>query len=211
MRKIFLVTMGIVLFSMAMAQHPGYKPVANLDAFKKDFTAAAQKIQTIKSDFLQEKNLSMLSDKIVSKGKFWFKKNDQVRMEYLQPFNYLMIMNQNAVYIKDGQKENKMSTRSNKLFQQINRITVDCIQGTALDNRDFSIAVFESAQGYLIEMTPVTRTLKEFFKNINININKKDYAVTKIDLVEPGGDNTAISFINRELNTNIPDILFAIK
>ena len=70
----------------------------------------------------------MLSDKIISKGKFWFKKENKVRMEYMQPFQYLMILNNNNIYIKDGQKENKISTGSNKLFQQVNRIVVDCVQ-----------------------------------------------------------------------------------
>jgi len=211
MRKLLLTGIGLLLILLTQAQYQGYKPVTDMASFKQDFTTTAQKTQTIKSDFLQEKNLSMLSDKIISKGKFWFKKNNLVRIEYTQPFQYLMVMNQNNVYIKDGQKENKMSTRSNKLFQQINKITVDCIQGTALNNTDFTIKVFENTQGYLVEMTPVTKTLKEFFKNINIVVAKKDYAVTKIDMIEPGGDNTVINFLNREINTNIPDAVFAIK
>lgn len=211
MRKIFLLWIGLVCMAQLPAQYAGYKPVANMAAFKQEFTQAAQKTQTIKSDFVQEKNLAMLSDKIVSKGKFWFKKNNMVRMEYNHPFQYLMIMNQDAVYIKDGQKENKMSTRSNKLFQQINKITVDCIQGTALDNKDFTVHVFENAQGYLIEMSPVNKTLKGYFKNINIVVGKKDYAVTKIDMIEPGGDNTVINFLNREINPVISDAVFAIK
>lgn len=211
MRKLFIISILLLITNLSDAQHAGYKPVTDMAAFKQDFTAASQKIQTIKSDFLQEKNLAMLSDKIVSKGKFWFKKNNLVRMEYQQPFQYLMIMNQNAVYIKDGQKENKMSTRSNKLFQQINKITVDCIQGTALDNKDFSINVYENAQGYLIEMSPLTKSLKDFFKNINITVAKKDYSVNKINMIEPGGDNTVINFTNREINTPIPEAIFAIK
>jgi outer membrane lipoprotein-sorting protein len=183
----------------------------DMTSFKKEFMSTAQNTQTIKSDFVQEKNLSMLNDKIISKGKFWFKKNNLVRIEYTQPFKYLMIMNQNNVYIKDGQKENKMSAKSNKLFQQINKITVDCIQGTALTNSDFNVRVFENNVAYLIEMSPITKGLKDFFKNINITVTKKDYAVTKIDMIEPGGDNTVISFTNREINNSIPDAIFAIK
>jgi len=136
MRKLLFTAIGLLLTLLTQAQYQGYKPVTDMATFKQDFTATAQKTQTIKSDFVQEKNLSMLADKIVSKGKFWFKKNNLVRIEYTQPFQYLMVMNQNNVYIKDGQKENKMSTRSNKLFQQINKITVDCIQGTALNNTE---------------------------------------------------------------------------
>eukprot|EP01035_Chromulina_nebulosa_P030928 gene30928-41162_t len=116
MKKLGLLLFICIVFIGLHAQPAGYKPVASLPTFKQQFTVAAQKTQSIKSDFIQEKNLAMLEDKIVSKGKFWFKKNNMVRMEYSQPFQYLIVMNQDAVYIKDGQKENKMNTRGNKLF-----------------------------------------------------------------------------------------------
>src|ERR687898_850449 len=115
MLKMPLIVMFLSSFLAVQAQYAGYKPVADLNSFKQIFTSAAKNTQTIKSDFVQEKSLSMLSEKIVSNGKFWFKKNNQVRMEYTQPFQYLMIINENNIYIRDGQKENKISTRSNKL------------------------------------------------------------------------------------------------
>ncbi|MDH7463433.1 outer membrane lipoprotein carrier protein LolA [Chitinophagaceae bacterium 26-R-25] len=211
MHKYFFLIAGFFISLAASAQYAGYKAVTDIASFKQQFAAAAQKTQSIKSDFIQEKNLSMLSEKITSKGKFYFKKENLVRMEYTSPFQYLMIMNGSTVYIKDGQKENKISTKSNKLFQQINKITVDCIQGTALDNKDFTMKVFESGQNYLVELTPTSKNLKEFFKNINMTIAKKDFSVSKIDMLEPSGDNTAISFINKEMNTNLPDALFTIK
>ena len=211
MHKYFLFIVSCFLSFAVSAQYAGYKSVTDVASFKQQFAATAQKTQSIKSDFVQEKNLSMLSEKITSKGKFYFKKENLVRMEYTSPFQYLMIMNGSTVYIKDGQKENKISTKSNKLFQQINKITVDCIQGTALDNKDFTMKVFENGQNYLVELTPTSKNLKDFFKTINMTIAKKDFSVSKIDMLEPSGDNTAISFVNKEMNTNLPDALFTIK
>jgi outer membrane lipoprotein-sorting protein len=193
------------------AQYPGFKPVEDLNKFKQIFSSAAKSTQTIKSDFVQEKSLSMLSEKIVSNGKFWFRKNNQVRMEYTKPFQYLMIINENNIYVKDGQKENKISTRSNKLFQQINKITMDCIQGTVFNNSEYKISAFENNQSYLIELTPTAKALREFFKNINIFVSKKDYSVAKLELMEQSGDKTVITYLNKELNTTLPDALFAIK
>ena len=196
---------------MLQGQHAGYKPVTDLAGFKEKFAAASRQTQSIKSDFVQEKNLSLLSEKIVSKGKFWFKKDNLVRMEYNQPFQYLVIINNNSVLVKDGQKENKISTKSNKLFQQINRMMVDCVQGTALGNPDFTVAVFENAGAWLVELSPVAKAMKEYFKNINIVVGKKDYSVSKLEMYEQSGDNTIISFLNKELNAAIPDALFAVK
>ena len=211
MRKLLLILLLMTAAIAVRAQHTGYTGVTDLAKFKEQFAAVAQKTTTIKSDFIQEKNMSMLSEKITSRGKFWFKKNSQVRMEYTQPFNYLMIINQDKVYIKDGQKENTINTKSNKLFQQINKITVDCVQGTALNNPDFSTKIFENKGSYFVELSPVSKNLKEYFKTINIIIDKKDYTVESIDMIENSGDNTLIHFINKEINTNISDALFFIK
>ena len=211
MRKIFFITLALVAGVSLKAQYAGYSPVADPAKFKTDFSAATQKTLSIKSDFVQEKNLGMLSEKITSKGKFWFKKESQVRMEYNQPYQYLMILNKDKVFIKDGQKENKISTRTNKLFQQINKIMIDCMQGTALNNPDFKTRAFENKSTYLVEMVPVVKGLKELFKNINVVVDKKDYSVNSIEMQELSGDNTIIRFANKELNTNLQDALFAIK
>src|SRR5476649_2173305 len=116
MRKVIFLLFLLAASVTVKAQHPGYSTISDLPKFKQQFAAAAQKTFSIKSDFTQEKNLSMLSEKIVSKGKFWFKKDNMVRMEYMQPFKHLMIINKDNVLVKDEQKENKISTKSNKLF-----------------------------------------------------------------------------------------------
>ena len=153
----------------------------------------------------------MLSEKITSKGKFWYKKESQVRMEYNEPFQYLMIVNKDKVFVKDGQKENKINVRSNKLFQQINKIMVDCMQGTTLDNPDFKTRIFENKNTSLVELTPVIKSLQKLFRSITVIVDKKDYSVISIEMLEVSGDNTIIRFTNKELNAAIPDALFIIK
>jgi outer membrane lipoprotein-sorting protein len=210
MRKILLFLMLVVAGFVSRAQYAGFKPMSSVEDFKKQFTLNAQKLNSIRSDFTQEKELSMLSEKIVSKGKFWYKKDNMVRMEYTHPFKYLLIINKNNVFIKDGQKENKISTRSNKMFQQINQLMVDCVKGTALNNPDFKSRVFENNQVCLVELTPLSKGLKDLFKSINIIIDKKTFTVNRIDMKEVSGDNTVINFANKELNVIIADALFTL-
>jgi len=211
MRKIVLMLFILLSAITLKAQRAGYSPVKDLAKFKDQFAAIAKKTETIKSDFVQEKNVSMLSEKIVSKGKFWFKKDNLLRMEYNKPFEYLMILNKGNMYTKDGSKENKISTKSNKLFQQINKITIDCVQGAVFNNSDFSTKIYENKGSYAVELIPVGKGLKEFFKTINVFIDKSDYSVSAIEMNENSGDNTIIRFTNRELNTAIPDAIFNIK
>lgn len=211
MNKVILVVLILITGFTAKAQYAGYSTVADFEKFKIEFAAATQKTASIKSDFTQEKNLSMLSEKITSRGNFWFKKDSRVRMEYTTPFKYLMILNKDKVYVKDETKESRVSTRSNKMFHQINKIMIDCMQGTMLSNSDFKTRVFENKNSVLVELTPVTKGMKEMFKNINVVVDKKDFSVLSIQMQELSGDNTIMRFTNKELNASIPDNLFDIK
>lgn len=203
--------MVLMIALLARAQHPGYSNMKDEAAFRTQFKETSRKINTIQSDFIQEKNLSLLDDRITSRGKFWFRKENAVRMEYTTPFQYLMVVNGTDVYIKDSKKENRMSSRSNKLFQQINRIMIDCVNGNALESKDFTVKLFSGASDHLAELTPVEKNLKSMFRSINIIIDKKDLSVSRVEMYEPSGDNTIIRFVNRQMNVNLADALFAVR
>ena len=207
----WLLILGCILSAIPMMAQSGFKAVADVAAFKQQFAKASQETQSIQCDFVQEKNLSMLADKITSKGKFWFKKENKVRMEYAQPSYYLLVMNGKDIRVKDGQKENRVSTKGNKLFEQINKITIDCVQGNIVNNTDFNTKVLENGQSYLLEMTPVNKALSQYFKSIHLLVDKKDFSVSKIEMYEAGGDDTSISFLHKQMNVNIADAVFAVK
>jgi outer membrane lipoprotein-sorting protein len=200
----------VMIVFLSSAQFTGYKPVTDASAFKQLFAAASLKITSVKSDFTQEKNLSLLSEKMISQGKFWYKKPGLLRMEYQHPFQYLMIFNNTDVLIKDGDKENKISSKSNKLFNQINDVMVDCIRGTVLQNPDFNTRAFEGKQDFLIELSPIAKNLKDYFRSIQLKVDKKDFSAISIEMIEQSGDNTIIHFTNKELNAIIPNSIFDI-
>jgi outer membrane lipoprotein-sorting protein len=131
-------------------------------------------------------------------------------MVYEDPFQYLLVVNNNDVWIRDGQSDSHISANSNKLFQQLNKLIVDCVKGTALSSPDFSNRVFENADDYLVELIPASKTLRAIFKNINIVLDKKDFSVSEIQMFELSGDSTVIRFFAKEFNVNIPDALFAV-
>jgi outer membrane lipoprotein-sorting protein len=192
------------------AQYAGYKPIADLASFKRQFASESAKVMSISSDFTQDKILMALTEKITSTGKFWFKRNNKVRIEYLRPFNYLLVMNGDKMLVKDNEKESKINVKSNRLFQQVNRIMIDCVQGTILDSKDFTTKVFENDKVYLLEMTPSSKSLREFFQTVLLTVEKNDYSVRSIEMNEPAGDKTTISFQNKKLNEQVADTVFAL-
>lgn len=189
-------------------EYPGFTLLSNKTQFKGQFKEASAKIQSVKSDFIQEKTLFALTEKITSQGKFWFKKNNKVRLDYIAPFTYRMVINGDKVLVKDDHKENRINVRSNKLFQQINKIMLDCMQGNILESKDFVTRVFENESSYLLELTPVSKSLKDFFQNIVLVVEKKDYSVRSMALNEPSGDKTLMTFTNKSINAPLQDEIF---
>jgi outer membrane lipoprotein-sorting protein len=192
------------------AQPKGYTPVKDLPAFKVAFTRESGKTETIESDFKQEKVLSALTETIQSRGQFWFKRSNKVRIEYKTPFVYTLILNGDKMLVRDGEKKSQVNVRSNKLFQQVNRIMIDCVQGTILDSKDFTSRVFENQESYLLELTPSSKSLREFFQVINLTVRKADYVASSIEMNEPGGDKTTILFVDQKLNRTISDAVFSL-
>ena len=198
---------GLVCFS-TYAQYSGYTSIKDLTAFKKQFATESIKVMSISCDFSQEKTLTALTEKITSTGKFWFKRSNKLRLEYTKPFVYLIVMNDDKMLVRDNQKENRINVKSNKLFQQVNRIMIDCVQGSILESKDFTTRVFENRTTFLLEMTPISKTLHEFFQTIVLTVDKKDYSAKSIAMNEPMGDITLILFQNKKLNEPISDTVF---
>ena len=188
-----------------------YKLVSNPEVFKTQFVVASGKINTISADFTQTKSLSALAEKLTSKGKFYFQKDNKVRMEYTSPYQYLMVINGSKIMVKDDKKTNTISAKSNKTFQRINQLMMDCMNGNIFNNKDFSIRVFEDSDTYLTEMTPATPQMKSMFSKVNVIMKKTTFIVQQVQMFEPSGDYTSINYSNQKLNTTLSDALFAVK
>lgn len=210
MKALLILLFSIFTFN-TQAQVAGYLPVKDLNSFKLHFAAASQKILSIESDFTQVKNLAMLKDKITSKGNFYYKRANKVRIEYTKPYSYLMVLNNNDMKVKDEHKTSNYNTRSNKMMQSINNIMLDCMRGTVYDNKEFATSVFENPKEYLLIMLPTTSVMKKMFSKIEVYLDKTDYNVVRLNMIENGGDNSLMSFTNRVMNKNIADALFSTK
>ncbi|MCB9046472.1 MAG: outer membrane lipoprotein carrier protein LolA [Chitinophagales bacterium] len=205
---------GIILLFSALttaAQPAGFKKLDDVQSFNRSLSTSNKQLQDISSDFKQVKNMSLLAEKIQSKGKFYFKKDDKVRIEYTEPYNYLMVVNGTRMLVRDEQKTNKINTANSKMMQSVNRVMVDCMSGTVMSNPDFKVTVFESGKQYLLSMKPISTDMKTMFDKIDVYMNKAGLDVAKLVLTESGGDYTSMDFYNTKHNSSVNEALFKVK
>lgn len=208
MRKVFLLFIHFLSIA-SFAQ--GFKTVRDTVVLKEKILNISKQTHSLESDFIQVKDLSMLSEKITSKGHFCFKKENQLRWEYTTPYSYIIVINKQKVLIKDEKKLKTYDMQSNKVFKEINDIMISCVNGNILNSKKFTITYAENEKQYKLELTPQVKQMKETLKKINMYFDKSVSSVIKLEMVEVTDDMTTIDFFNKKINADIPDTKFMLK
>ncbi|MEI7596281.1 MAG: outer membrane lipoprotein carrier protein LolA [Bacteroidota bacterium] len=207
----FITVIFLLVALVAFGQDKSYTPVANMKEVETKLNNNSSKITTISCEFTQEKHLEYLDETIISKGRFWFKKENKLRWEYATPFKYLILINGGKFTIKDEKKTSEYDINSNKAFQEINNLIISSVKGTLTTDGKFEMQAFENATSYMIRLTPKDPKMKKIISKTELYFDKKDLSVSKVKLIENEKDYTIITFINKKLNEAIQDNIFIIK
>ena len=212
MSKLYFSIICLLLASSAVQAQEPMKPMSDINGFKAKLEEMSKSTQSISSDFVQEKNLVVLSEKIISKGVFFFRKENNIRWEYLQPYRYLIIISNGQLFTRDDKNQKLYDIESNKMFQEMNRFISGCIQGDILKNdQDYSTEYLENTSSYFVKLVPRDEKMRQMLNEVQIWFDRKDLTVSALKMVESGEDYTKIDFINRKLNTDIPLEKFSFK
>jgi len=172
-------------------------------------TNSSKNTISLECKFIQEKNLSMLSEKIVSEGIMYFQKENNLRWQYNKPYPFIFILSGNKVYIKNDKRTDKFDTNSNKMFKEISEIMIGGVNGDLLlNNKKFVAEYFCNSIIAEIRLIPKDKEIKQLFSQINLSFSKTDWLVKSIEMKEPGGDNTLINFTEKYVNNKISEDLF---
>lgn len=103
MKTIF--TSLFISFLLSATMQAQMRPLDNINDFNQKLATEANTLQSIESDFTQEKYLDVFDEKIISEGHFYYKKENKICMEYSSPLNYLIVINGGKLKIvSDGKK-----------------------------------------------------------------------------------------------------------
>lgn len=192
-------------FSLPIAAQDPFLPLNDTGSLKSKLETMAGTTSTITSDFIQEKSLAVLSEKIISRGHFCFKKPDNIRWEYTSPYRYLIIISNNQLYTDDEKNKSRYDLQSNAMLSQMNSFISGCIRGDILNNdKDYSTQYFENSRQYFVKLIPRADKMRQMLNEVQIWFDKSDMTVSGLKMVEAAEDYTKIEFINKKLNQEIP-------
>ncbi len=175
----------------------------------KKLNALTGDITSIQAEFTQEKVFSFMDDKLRSEGKFWFVAPNKIRWQYEKPYHYTVIMNDGKMQVNDDGDEYSMDMRSNQVFQQMNALITESIQGKLLsEGIDYKQQFYENTANYIVSFSPKDENMKAYLKTIEIYFSKENGQVQALKMIEAAGDYTFIKFNKRIENKDISDSIF---
>ena len=188
------------------------KPLASVSDFQERLKQEATHIQSIESDFTQEKYLDIFNEKIISKGKFYFKQENMIRLDYSSPLNYLIIINGQKLKTVSEGKSNVVNLGSNPMMNEMKGMLSACMIGdlNAIGS-GYKLEYFETPTLYVVKIQPTNKSVKAYISEIVISLDKKDMAVKTLRLSENEKDYTEYHFTNKKYNTLTSDEKFIIR
>lgn len=209
MKKILtIITLILGLLTSANA--------ANLTAAQQEeviskINTAASNLKSMTCTFVQTKHLSLLSDKMVSKGVMQYKQPNKLNWQYTSPYDYRFIFNGTKVYVGNKSKKDVIDTNTNKMFKEIARIMMNTVTGKALSNKnDFTVSVAADKNTWTVTLIPKKKELKSMFAKIQLVFTQTNIMISEINIFEKNNDRTNIKLSNIVKNGTVKDSYFAI-
>jgi outer membrane lipoprotein carrier protein len=178
----------------------------NPDEVVKRLREIQEKTKDFSADLYQEKKLSLLKEKIISRGRIRFKKPGKVSIEFFHPEPSQMVFDGKTVllYYKEEKVAERYSLRSNPIAERYLLFSKDPFQEKLAEWK-----ILEERESFLV-MEIIPKVKDPLFVKTKLRISKKEWMVTGMDMVEKNGDTTSIRYSNMKVNTGLTDSDFEI-
>ena len=210
MTRLFLLLSMILLLGAgrALAGVPSV-PTGNVALFA-SLERTAGSVQTLESDFIQEKYLGMFKTVLSSKGRFYFSKPDLLRWELTAP-----VASGFVIKGEQGRRWHQRTgrTESFQISQEpVMKIVSDQLFAWARADfawleKEYQIRVLSEAP-VALRLEPRSAAMAGFLHHLLINFSADGRYVRSVELHELDGDYTRINFLNTAVNKPLPADLF---
>lgn len=211
MKKTILLTLLLMAMLLPVeAQRPVDK--ARAGSMTTAIVRANKAVRSLTSTFRQTKDLRMLRDKVVSRGRLYYVADGRLRWEYTSPTRYALVIKGNEVLTKSGSGVHRTDMSRNRQFQRISKMIVGSMDGTALTNqRDYAVTLFDTGSEWFAWISPRRGDLKNYFKGFRVHFDRTNHLLKRVDIYEKNGDTTVIELTDTKTNGTINDALFSLR
>lgn len=202
------VTLSLLVFSQAgftYAQETGIaaKNQTELNAVLSRLENKMAGTKTLKTDFVQEKELAVFKQKVVLKGSIYIEKPSRLAWHVNEPVKYIMIMSEDMIsqWDEDTNKVQKISLSKNPAFEAaIGQMRIWFSGSYSPLMKDYEISLLRE-QPVSLKFIPKPATFAgNVIKSVTVDFRKDEQYINRIFIEEKSGDTTSLLFVDTRLN-----------
>jgi outer membrane lipoprotein carrier protein len=176
-------------------------PMANAEALSeadlKNLLARLRENRITQADFQEERVIRLMKKPIVNSGKVWFQPPNKFRREAKGSSPSLTVSDGQQLWIyypnfKSAERYSlgKRSPLDSVIASINSALNLENVENT------FNISATRAGNGYELELTPRTASMKRAFQKLNLLINDKLQA-ERTDMLQPNGDRIVTVYSNQ--------------
>lgn len=214
-----------ILVALLLAGPAASDDASDLDDVFRNVDKKAETVKDLKAEFRQEKKMKVMKRPILGKGSVTVKKTekgpricweswevDPDTGETSAPQRMLVLGDEaKLVTFSTEEKTGEFTDLGKGKFEVQEFLTI----GGSLSGMKKSFTVELSGRpaegkGWELKMTPTSDRLKRFIKEMRMEIDPKDWVVSRIFVLEATGDTMEIRLSKFELNAGVKEELFQV-
>lgn len=167
------------------------------DLFYSELSRRSSEVTTIKSSFTQTKHVKLLNTKVVSKGKFQYKKGVDTRFDYASPKVMSIIMTNSNLRISTPTKTTTYDFAKQQSLAELAVIMEACVSGKLRElPSKYKVTYKLASDFHVITITNLKRGADNPYTMIELHFCLEDYSLRELILYERSEDTTFYSFNN---------------
>lgn len=167
------------------------------ELFYSELSRRSSEVTTLKSSFTQTKHVKLLNTKVVSKGKFQYKKGVDTRFDYASPKVMSIIMTNSNLKISTPTKTTTYDFAKQRSLAELAVIMEACVSGKLRELPAKYKVIYKSAADFhVVTITNLKRSADNPYTMIELHFCLEDYSLRELILYERSEDTTFYSFNN---------------
>lgn len=205
---ISIIFLALASFTSLSAQ---MKKIDDRQSFEAKLAQATKAVSSIESSFTQIKHLDVFDNDITLKGKFYYKHNNKICLDYTGSLDYAIVINGDKLKIADNGKKAIVNLASNKTMKEMQGMLTACMSGDISQlSSEYELEYFEDSKYFLVIVKPKSKVVQDYIKDFHIYFDKKDMSVDRLRISENATDYTDYIFSNKKFNSLQNDEIFSV-
>lgn len=170
--------------------------------------------KSLKTNFVQEKNLAIFKNKIILRGRIYLQKPNKIAWHVDEPVKYSVLITDKSIrqWDEDTNQVQEMSLSGNPVFQNVlNQLAVWFSGDYVSLLKDYDVLLLWKSP-LVFEFIPKKGNVAgKIIKSITISVRDDERYLKQIKILEISGDSTTIIFKDTIFNAPIDNLDFEVK